>query len=179
MDRPTIGFQLHRERMEKLPEDRSNLFIRDRRDLLPTSLRVSVPRMDRWIDSWRSCGSFQPWWRYVEREGEKTRGSFFAWSSKLKLEVDSWASPLFFSCLFEIFALFLLIFPEERMFQPLDHNRFAGERIYGRAFVELGRREIRARQRGLKRGISMEADVDTRYSRCVWLYVCNHSHSFI
>lgn len=51
MDRPTIGFQLHRERMEKLPEDRSNLFIRDRSGLLPTSLRVCVPRMDRWINS--------------------------------------------------------------------------------------------------------------------------------
>lgn len=51
MDRPTIGFQLHREWMEKLPEDRSNLFIRDRSGLLPTSLRVCVPRMDRWIDS--------------------------------------------------------------------------------------------------------------------------------
>lgn len=25
----------------------------------------------------------------------------------------------------------------------------------------------------------MDADVDTRYSRCAWLYVCNHSYSFM
>lgn len=116
MDRPTIGFQLHRERMEKLPEDRSNLFIRDRSGLLPTFLRVCVPRMDRWIDSWRTCGPFSLDGD-MSRERERDLWPFFAWSSKLKLGGQL---SIFFSCLFEIFVLFLLIFSEERMFQPLD-----------------------------------------------------------